>query len=124
MFTSRLVLFQFQNATSETTPSKREESKSIVWKFFREGEMENELICQFCPNRKVMRKKPGGSTFNLLRHVKSFHLNDLKTMLEKCKQPAKGKITISPDLAGLESTNDVNYEDYEAEIRLISEPLD
>ena len=118
-FTSRLVLFQFQNATSETTPSKREESKSIVWKFFREGETEKELICQFCPNRKVMRKKQGGSTSNLLRHVKSFHLNDLKTMLEKCKQPR-----ISPALAGLEATNDVNYEDYEDEIRLISEPLD
>ena len=47
------------------------------------------MICQLCPNLKIIRKKQGGSTSNMLRHVKRFHAKRLSE--EKSTQPLRGR---------------------------------
>ena len=60
-----------------TTTTRDEGYKSIMWKFFHEGEKENDMICELCPNGKVIRKQPN-STWNLIRHMRRKHANELK----------------------------------------------
>ena len=55
--------------------------KLLVGKFFIEGEVENDMICQSCPGHRVLRRQPGAPNSNLLRHVKSHHANILKRVI-------------------------------------------
>ena len=50
---------------SEFIKKTRDVNKSIIWKFFHDGENENDMICELCPNGKIIRHNK--STFNLRR---------------------------------------------------------
>ena len=103
------------NDVSASTPSTKQGAKSLVWVFFRVGEEEQEIICQLCPNHKVLRRKRGGSTSNLLRHVRSFHAK--RFIEEKSKQPVMQKQNDqSEDIFDAE-------DDQERILKLLSEPL-
>ena len=67
---------------SAFTKTTRNETKSMVWKFFHEGEKENDMICELCPNGKVIRRGQS-STWNLRRHMKIKHADELKGFTEK-----------------------------------------
>ena len=81
-FVSRLILLQFINDVSERTPTTWEQSKSLAWKFFCEGENKNEMICQLCPTQKIIRKWHSG-TSNLLKHVKRMHFKEYMSVKAK-----------------------------------------
>ena len=69
--------------------SARGVAKSLVWKFFQDGETKEEFICQLCPKHKVIRTKHGG-TSNLLRHVRRFHQRSF--INEQSKQVLRGSV--------------------------------
>ena len=81
------------------------------------------MICQLCPNLKVIRRKQGGSTSNLLRHVKRFHAKRLNE--EKSMQPVRGRQNDSKIIKeGKESADVFDVEEDEDKvIKLMSEPL-
>ena len=81
------------------------------------------MICQLCPNLKVIRRKQGGSTSNMLRHVKRFHAKRLSE--EKFTQPVRGRQNDSKMIMEEKESADVlDAEDDEDEvIKLMSEPL-
>ena len=56
--------------------------KLLVRKCFREGDVENEMICQICPGRRVIRRHHAAPLSNLVRHVKRFHPNELKMLVK------------------------------------------
>ena len=66
---------------SEFIKKTRDVNKSIIWKFFHDGENENDMICELCPNGKIIRHNK--STFNLRRHLRRKHTNELKKFSEK-----------------------------------------
>ena len=86
-----LSLLQSINDVSKRTPTAWEKSKSLAWNFFCEGENVSEMICQLCPTQTIIRKR-GNTTSNLLKHVKRFHLADLKIVQAESKQPAMEKM--------------------------------
>ena len=80
---SQLALLQLVNDGPVSTFITRDVSKFIVRKFFREGDMENDMICELCPNGKVIRKQPNSPTWNLLRHMKRKHASELRRSNEE-----------------------------------------
>ena len=66
---------QFISNGSASILTARTKAKSLVWKFFQEGEKEREMICQLCPSQTIVKKKNknNGITSNMLRHLKNFH---------------------------------------------------
>ena len=81
------TLLQFVNDGPVSTPTKptRDVTKSIILRFFHEGEKENDWICELCPNGKVIRNH-NNSTFNLLRHMRRRHENELKMFTEQIQK--------------------------------------
>ena len=77
--------------------SARGVAKSLVWKFFQDGETKEEFICQLCPKHKVIRTKHGG-TSNLLRHVRRIHPRSF--IDEQSKQVLREKLKMK-----MEDTN-------------------
>ena len=57
-------------------------TRSHVGDFFSQGETENEMICQICPGRKVIRKHLS-STSNLHKHLKRVHPNEFRRAMER-----------------------------------------
>ena len=81
----RLALLQLGNDGPVSKLTTRDVSKSHMWKFFSEGEKKEEGICLLCPKLTVIRKQEQGrSTSNQMRHLKKFHLNELRRVMEEC----------------------------------------
>ena len=133
-------LLQFVNDVPATTPTTRLGAKSLVWAFFREGEQKEDMICQLCPNHKVIRVKVQGSgsrssgsrfqhgcsTSNMMRHIKRFHPR--RFMEEQSKQAVREKLYYDDKMIMEERESadvfDIKDDKHEDElIDLISEPL-
>ena len=78
---SRAALLQLFNG-GPLSMFSRDAKHSAVHTLFRAGRREEELICQLCPKLKVIRKQ-GTATSNQMRHLKKFHLYELRRITEK-----------------------------------------
>ena len=79
---SILALLQLVNDGPVSTFTTRDIIKFLSRKFFREGELEKDMICQYCPGHRVVRRHQGSPNTNLMRHVKRFHTDELKRVVE------------------------------------------
>ena len=116
LYHSKLDHLQFTKAGSGRTLSSRA-NKSVVWKFFKPGETKQEMICQLCPNRKIIKIVHGVSS-NLMRHLKKLHMSTL--VKEKLLHHKMSMLA-----AKMTETDFSNAQDAEEDkiIQLISEPL-
>ena len=116
LYHSKLDHLQFTKAGSGSTLSSRA-NKSVVWKFFQPGETKQEMICQLCPNRKIIKIVHGVSS-NLLRHLKKLHMSRLvkEKLLHHKMSMLAAKMT-EMDFANAQDAEEDKI------IQLISEPL-
>ena len=91
--------------------------KSVVWKFFKQGETNKKVICQLCLDRKTVSIINGVSS-NLMRHMKRFHMSRLvKEKLVHHKMSTLAAKMTETDFANAQDADEAKI------IQLMSEPL-